>query len=258
MLTVLGNFTVGLVPPPPPPPIDPALLYYYRFDVVDICNNNVNYIYNHAKSIYDASASTLNISQTTKKFGTGSYYLQTLGTNLLTINGGFSGLTNGSVSFAFWWYPTGSIQPGNNVFFFAGTSDGNPFNQIILFWSSSANPVTAGSIKLFANTYGATNVEITSTPFNELNQWYHIVFIVSRITPSNIQWTTYINNTLKNTQTPTNNQTFNFNAVRDKFCIGTGGTGDIPGSQGSYFDDFRVYNKALTAQNVSDIYNYIA
>ena len=179
--------------PPPRPttfPIDPALLYYYRFDVVDICNNNVNFIYNHAKSIYDASAPTLNISQTTKKFGTGSYYLQTLGTNLLTINGGFSGLTNtgltnGSVSFAFWWYPTGSIQAGNNMFFFAGTSDGNPYNQIILFWSST-NPVTAGSIKLLANTYGATNVEITSTPFIALNQWYHIVFIVSRISSNNI------------------------------------------------------------------------
>jgi hypothetical protein len=241
-----------------PTTTDATLLYFFRFNTADT-SGNTTYNSGFGKNIYDASAQVLNISNTIYKYGTGSYYLQTMGasqTNNIYIRNGFTGLTAAAFSIAFWWYPTSAAQAGNNMFFYIGGAGGS--NQLIFFWNfnGTLSAGTVSNIFLYGSTNAGANVAISPTtngqgPFTALNTWYHLAFCVSGSSPT---WTTYINGQLRYT-TNASSQTWTFNASRPIFSIGSNGSGDTVGSVGTYFDDFRIYNKVLTAQNVSDICN---
>lgn len=124
-----------------------------------------------------------------------------------------------------------------DIMFYIGGNTNGVFGA---FWTSTASTSTM-------TLWGQGNDKVSSTVFN-LNTWYHIAITLSNNgTVRNL----YVNGTLDAnfpyTSTPLVTQSGNF-------YIGafTNSTDNFIGR----IDDFRIYNRALSAAEISDLYTY--
>ena len=130
------------------------------------------------------------------------------------------------------WAKISTLTSDNQIIFHNGNSFLNGWGLLIS---------STGSLVIL---YGA--VSYTTVPFQcSLNQWYHFALVrTNGITKAYANGTEVFNSNIASPVAPT-----------DNFCIGNMSTGT------NFFngvvDNVKVYNTALTAQEVSDLYNNI-
>ena len=236
-----------------PPPI-----LQYKFDTGDQVGLN---LYNWATGQYDASLTATGLISTsgpTPSTGTGCLNLSA-GTNYVTINttmlatplasSGFSTngwypLTTQGYSFTFWAYTTAGWT-GSGFTWISGAND----------WYIAVKPgdrVSFGQSNY--NGYPAT------TPADGSWAFYALVFPINSVTLNNkpILWQNGVSYLI----TPQIGVTGSLTPsgyYGNKFYIGYSGGASYIGSGifKGYMDDFRMYNIALTDQQVSNIRNKI-
>lgn len=147
--------------------------------------------------------------------------------------------SNAPFTISAWVNP--SVVNNNNmrIFDVANAGDG--------FWLGMDQ--TTGN-KFNINLYNGTGTNINSTTVAVVNRWYHVV-----ATYNGTVGYIYVNGVLENSAT----DGYNGGGTRYMFIGGTGGTGS--GNHGAYGDDWngkidevRVYNRALTAAEITSLY----
>lgn len=130
------------------------------------------------------------------------------------------------------WAKISSFTSDNQMIFHNGNSFFNGWGLLIS---------STGSLVII---YGS--VSYTTVPFQcSLNQWYHFALVrTNGITKAYANGTEVFNSTITSPNVPTNN-----------FCIGNMSTGT--NFFNGVIDNVKVYNTALTAQQVSNLYNNI-
>ena len=106
------------------------------------------------------------------------------------------------------------------------------------------------SFVMMSDLSATIRYQIYNTPLND-DTWYHIVWVLDNVNG----WTIYINNQV----VPSSNNVSDFGNLNtsvtyDTNYIGRHGS-SLADTLNGYIDDFRIYDKALTAQEISDIYN---
>jgi hypothetical protein len=137
---------------------------------------------------------------------------------------------------------------GQTIFASGSDSDANYFFKFFVFNIS-------GGLHLFAGTKAPTNNWVRSTSTLNLNQWYHVA-----VTSDGNQWRLYINGVEETLVNYSGNNVGNwFSAVdngTNSYLIGSlqsaltikeTFTGDI--------DDVRIYGRALSGQEILDLYH---
>ena len=222
------------------------LLFYYKFNSGDIDSSNRLANYATGTAVYDAVVySGATIDTTTSKFGGGS--LKTNGTS------------NGYVAF-----PTFTTTlNGVTISFWAKATTTTPNLKTILHFTNGTT-VAEGVKDLIAlnnqdfyifNSTGEPNGNIITSPNN--GNWTHYVFTLQYTdTTNNVDygyWKFYVNGTETYSSSPTkkyypraisrSNNVFGKHFTNLDFCTGN-------------FDEFRFYNRTLSATEVSNLYNY--
>jgi hypothetical protein len=174
------------------------------------------------------------------KQGTGSMYFPTRSTNqsgsCIKVTSSFSLASSGYVSVAFWVYPTYSSTSWDWYYMFA-TSGGGYFGMQFSGGTNLSLAINGG------NFLNSSNTTVT------LNTWTHIVAIYS-ITGGTCYF--YKNNSLVGTGN-SNSSIASYNLTNN--YIGTQGqTWGDPTFQG-YMDEFRVYTRLLSTQEITSLYN---
>ena len=132
-------------------------------------------------------------------------------------------------------------------------------STIITRYDSNQNPRCGFSVVI--DTAGLINFErlvsgnawktVKSNTIVSLNTWYHVVF---KCEPYKLQM--YVNGVLDDELTFT--QTYNKSVTHDLVGIGAfmqGGTPSTNETFYAYLDDLRIYNKALSPTDITDLYN---
>ena len=174
-----------------------------------------------------------------------------------------------SITISLWVYTRGKGQINYGKIFsgiIPGVSHGND-NEFSIFYANSTEKLIFQS-----NDNKVSSIEVTSSglgllPF--LDRWVHIAWIIHKIDDNNTNTSIYIDGVEKINQ---NNYIFptitkvitdpDTNEITNQytFVIGAwdvnnpdvGGARDING----YLDDFRIYNRVLTPDEISELYNY--
>ena len=140
-----------------------------------------------------------------------------------------------------WYYMIDDTQIGNLIFL---TSSGSPSSKLMI-----RQHVNNFITQVFYNSTGMNN----TTPVS-MNTWYHIVLTLSSGTLNNVVGNLYFNGVLiesvancgeisTSQNDGTHKQTFIFGRESSEYFEG-------------YIDDFRIYNKALSADEVKAVYGY--
>ena len=128
------------------------------------------------------------------------------------------------------------------IFFDKGTFNGSNDGQ---YWVEFQGDDTVRFLIYLGSSFSTDQV-ITASSFNKTGVWYHIVATYDRITMR-----TYVNGVADANTTA---ETDSIRSTALEFCLGNrGGSHDIP--LNGYLDDVRMYNRALTPQEVLDLYN---
>jgi hypothetical protein len=216
-------------------------IIYYTFDVGTVSGNNV---LNNINSTYDASINfgTASSITTTSPSPINNGYLSLDGTgnvinNSLTLN------TIG-ISIAF-WIKFATNTNDNSMIFCLGNSGLNPAAPFILFrnYFPTAQQCLSLYYGLNNNVYSIANINGNSSWWD--NIWRHIV-----LTFTNGTFTFYVNGS----QIFTSAFNYGFNATPVPLTIGMLGSDSTRSIKGG-IDDFRIYNKILTTNQISYLYN---
>lgn len=206
--------------------VDPKLLYFYTFNNSDLSGNTLK---NQANNQYDL---TINSGSTNGTF-TGAPLKG-------TISSSFS-LTSAGYSIGCWF----SVLPSPNDVLFSFASDTTNNTSTYFYVSTISNVISLyvrDAINA-SNINGSNNLIFSGIVANQL---YHIVYVNKGTT-----WEIYRNGTLLSTltgKTPANSAVKSINYIG----VGSGGTGNpFDGT----IDGFFVYNGALTASQILDIYS---
>ena len=216
--------------------VDPTLLIYLPFENSNYANNcNKYFIDGSTTNILTSITSgtgtavplpTYSVSTSTKMLGTSSlYYCRTR----LLYNG-----VNGSpdyFSYAFWSYSTNTSTNPDRVVSMENSLGGF---MVLSTFSGNYNLNCDGTIYKTVNTLNAA--------YN--NTWIHWVLVVNG---TNVY--IYKNGTLSLTSAA---RTIRGGTVIWWLNIGL----DLTTGNPNYLDDFRIYNKVLSDQEIQDIYSY--
>lgn len=154
-----------------------------------------------------------------------------------TVAGTALNISGSSVTIAFWQYPTAvgttlhgssQVSVGNGV-----RNDGN--YEVML---------TGTGTGIFFRTNNTSPTSITSVASTNLNQWSHIVCTYDGSTKK-----IYINGVLDNSIASSGA------LVADSVNFNMGTRQNTAGTYTGYLDDVRIYNRALTAADVLELYN---
>ena len=242
----------------------PSLIYNYRFNAGDVQGVA---LLDYATGSYDATLfGGATISTSSVKVGTGALALTSASSQYaalpsFTMTASYTGLT-----FAAWVYVNSTTTNNSRIFGIAGQTkntsgyitSGAGFEYVydICYLSSGALALSA-----LKNSTSATSVVGSQSVSINTNTWMHIAWI---LTASG--WTFYINGSSvalsgSAPTTPFPPTTFN-SGVYPYVYIGTSTfpTGSpYIGGYSPYFtgiiDDFRMYSTALTASQITAIYN---
>ena len=144
--------------------------------------------------------------------------------------------TNTSTQFSIsLWFNKPSI--GSHTIFLA--INGN--NIIQIFTQSTSTMLT---LLITNGSYGSDANINTNIVSISANTWYHLVWVVN-----GTNWSVYLNNTL---------YTYSSKSLPTIISYTTtlGGSGSNNFTVNGFLQDFRVYNRVLTAAEVTSIYNY--
>ena len=163
---------------------------------------------------------------------------------------------------------TGKISLGNQTWFNAGDysvsfwmrNEGNDSNyQIIVSQRTSTDAGSPINISMYGVSYGSNNgmlyfnvggsYFVSNTALSK-NTWYHVVFIIVAGGAMNI----YINGVLDSNSTT--ESTTRPTPTNQNLAIGANGSNNDYPFNGK-IDQFRVFNSALSATQVSELYNEI-
>ena len=212
-----------------------GLVAHYKF-------NNPNPL-NDEKGNYPLTNSGTNVIFTSseKVVGESSYFpASSDGTNHLSITNSFNPYTiwsGNGITFS-WWMKLGSSQTYGRPFEFG--SDSN--NRITNYAYSGTNTITirvAGSADL-------ANIQLFPGN-NGVGIWKHYVWSID----TSGVWSSYLNGVNQNISFTLNIPNISYTQARLGESL-YGGPSDM--LQG-YIDDFRIYNKALSATEITDLYN---
>ena len=192
-----------------------------------------NQLYNGVTNLYDGTlSSTASISTTQYIFPPGS--LATTRTaspkSWFLVQGNYT-ITNNTLSTSIWFYYSGSFSANPQIF----------------------DIRTGGTaVSVYVDTTGKLNSYVNGSPIPGYqvisNQWTHFAWVIN-----GTSWTGYINGQVTGiphtgTYTSPTNTTYTIG-------IGNNNSG-VADSFPGFLQDFRVYNRVLTAAEVTSIYNY--
>jgi hypothetical protein len=151
-------------------------------------------------------------------------------------------------SVSFWWFIS-SLGNSTPIFNLLPTSAAGWASGGLQVWSYNAGSISIWLNNATANTNLASQVGGPTRP--SLNTWHHICMVINT---SNFKYYLDNSNTYSSSWTGYSipNQTYNYNLLgNDTIHIGT-----VSGSGGNYkIANFRVYNKVLSAAEITDLYN---
>ena len=102
------------------------------------------------------------------------------------------------------------------------------------------------------------NLKSLVTPLPIINTWYNFIVVINNSQPSTNPFTFYLNNIVQtNIGNTNNNQIYNSQNTNNfgNRIFRIGGRGSNSVSQDMYLSNFKIYNRALTPQEVSQNYN---
>ena len=231
-----------------------SIIGQIRFSNYDIFYLNTGLIswYKFENNINDSTANSNNLSIATGVYNystnsiRGKYCLSLSETtttphNVLSLPSINLGQYN-SFTFSFWLYPTSTnlLTKNTAVFDFSSTADGTGANRIYV--SNEGN----NKLNLNVQVSGTLTRQIINYTW-ALNTWTHFVWVINNST-----WVLYINGILFETyigvQLPSSILLYNTLG-----CYCNYGTSTQITFAGLY-DDFRIYNRALTAYEIEQIF----
>jgi hypothetical protein len=220
-----------------------GLVYYYPFETTDIlgatCKNNI------AGGTYDLTlVGSPSISTSVYKCGAGS---------ISTTTGKYGGLTTNTnfysadASFTF-WFRVISIPATDTYGCLASCFNNGPSYNWFMQMSKNANNINFDlGIWFYSGASNAYNISGSTLTYNT---WYHIA-VVKTGTGNNLK--IYLNGSVvvnvTSSSTLTNNGT-------GKFYIGIDNNQPTHVINGN-IDDFRWYQRAITASEITTLYNNI-
>ena len=217
---------------------------YYPFDVADINPSITTQVGEYSTGSYVYSGTLVNnatiaVDGNSRVSGKGYLSLSSTSTQYVNLTLPISTGANG-LSFAFWYRLDASLK--NQRFFCF--SNGFHLQEIMMGVDS-----TLASFVICANT---NDTKMTSPIYNN-NTWNHVVWTITP-TSGTATWRIYVNGSI--TETKTLQQYPGELSTRVNNWIGrawyTGTTNDVAYNGG--IDDFRFYNRAITAEEVSALY----
>ena len=234
-----------------------GLIMSYRFESGDVSSTN---IFNYATGGYDAGlANNAVISTSVYKIGGGSLSLTAASSNYAQLPPFQMTSTYTGITVTCWVnFSTGNtvnarifdmsgVLKGANGFNVSGTGTGTTY----LISYNSANTLLFQAV---ANTTSTFTVVCNTTVSCTFGTWSHIAWVMN-----STNWQIYINGSLVNTFTGgtagyylppitfNNGMYSNVFIGRSSYIVDVYATGN--------FDDFRMYTTALTAAQISTIYN---
>jgi hypothetical protein len=221
-ITAIGGGAGGIVKPIP---VSPYLFCYYNFDQSTTLNSNYelitkNYINGGGSGITSATSGTLSISQNTSISGTNSLY--------------FSGGQSFYVNFTI---PSGSPGFSFQIWFYATTAAGANSPRIIQSSLGDGMSIYHGG--------GSTTISGAFSAIYTVGAWQHLVCVYN-FSSNTAQY--YLNNVQYSGG-------FGY-AAGNSYSLSLGNkAGGSADPFVGYYDDFQLYNIALTSNNVSYLYN---
>jgi hypothetical protein len=229
----------GISVPPNYLDIDTTLIIYYSFDL-----NSFNgvYVANMASGspVYNnAQLTNTNMISTNSKIGSSCLVATTYDYSQYMKNVTLPPLTTNGFSMSFWIITPGNFREmlfqfvnGNYQFWFQGAEGG------LACWIRDGNNAIKAFYLGVNNTYN----------------WMHVVWTIQYDpTYNNSLHTLYINGVFKATQTSIYPLTTGY--FYGNIMAGYNQPGYVPSWLGS-LDDFRIYNRTLTQNDVTNLYNY--
>jgi hypothetical protein len=204
---------------------------YYKFDAILSGS-----FYEEVLKNYSMTGSR---STVTKKFGVGSFSASGRNSTSYTIPAG-------NITFALWLYlPTSQSNATGHVFGWSTSS--YFFKNIGLRLNTNTSPY--GFSAYSDASSGTPEYKTIGTSTLTALTWNHIVLVFSTASPATC--TVYLNGVLQTTVTFTIGiDTTNPRLYRD--CLVTAGYTTVTG----FIDDFRYYERALSANDVTALLNY--
>lgn len=213
------------------------LMAYYPFN-----SGNVLTDVSGVSGLLKTSASSPT-SQTTGPFGAGSYSVAFVGGSSQ-----FFSLPSITFSSAFtictWYYIESSVTPNYQVLYSFSTSVMDAYD-IISYLNPSSTQIKVSNIWSSASVGDLAITGATATK----GGWYHLAVAVS-----GTSGTAWINGAQSSTITYTSARTpmsLQYNTLGTK-AVGAGASNHWTGA----FDEFRVYNRALSSSEITTIYNF--
>jgi len=163
----------------------------------------------------------------------------------------------GGAKFTISGWAKGIAPTGSNRSVIIGKSAGGvgPY-QWYVYWDNDG--------KLTAATCSATNgptdyIEQKSPAIVPNNTWFHFVYIFDGSLPQLSRCKLYVNGVIGNGLTPVGNLGITTNNTAQELTVGASHVSGAPNTPANPFngsvDDLRIYNRALTAAEVSELYN---
>ncbi len=218
------------------------LVAWYKFD-----DNPTNMLLDSSGNGYNLTNNNgATLDQTNYRTGNGSVFLNGSLLQYLHIHTSINPYTiwnNGiGITFACWFRIFTSTPNNSRIFAFGdGTIGSTSANSIIVYKSNTANTLT------FESKISNTSVTWTTSSSYIDNNFHHLVLSINNVG----LWTVYIDNV--SLTTTITNKTIP-NATWTKRYIGRSENDAALYTNGN-IDDFRIYNKILTASEVNTLYN---
>jgi hypothetical protein len=220
---------------------DPALSCYYRFDIGDATNTLLSN-YASGKAVFDATLSSTGLLSTASYMvGYSSLFLTATSSQYVTLPSytilPISAINNG-MTFSCWFKSNGSAK-------YSRLFDMARADAHVLAYMDTT------SLTLYMYTNSAVTYQTyTNASINNNTTWYHMVWVLT-----STAWVLYINGVAVNT-TGAASSYYPATGNYPTFYIGKSNNSSDPYYNG-YIDDFRVYNRALSATEAMSIYGYI-
>jgi len=228
---------------------DSSLIAYYTFET-----SSGTTLYNNVTSTYDATlSSTSIINQTYYKKGSNSAYFDGVSNNYIKLSNSLVIGTSGC-TIVYWMYRI-SFPAGQCITWAMGDLNATNSNGCIAHYDNNGNS------QVYSARY-SSNMAFNSNTV-PLNTWTHYALAIQNT--SNTSYTTsyylFINGKpYSNYVNYGTNYCFTTTALNNVF-IGSGydsskTPSQRPSSLNAYIDDFRIYNRALSAGEIASLYSY--